>query len=531
MFIIILNKNDELKNKLNQNSATRKHSETILEQLINDNNNLIIATADLGASCYTIPKNGKQITKEDYNGNLLACGVRENAMVAIVGGITLHKGLRAIASTFLTFYDYARPAIRIAALMQVPIIMIATHDSIALGEDGPTHQPIENLDSLRIIPNLLVARPCDGFELMWCYEEIVKTNDPSILILSRQTLKTIHKNFITIEDLIISEPIDNAKQKNASTTMMNDLSKNHQSNINQNESINTNFIADNYEQQKNLDRKYNQNQTNNNFELNESLEKDKYLIKNSNSIENQIKNYSNNTKFEIILATGSEVELASKIAINLNKTIASIPIFSISYLHIATWIFLQAYIKFHKTSKNHFSKIQENNCNTEEIEENLSTPNNTDAIQENIGNVNTIKDNLNINAIQENISIVNIEQNEINCSINATQEKTIEINQIENNTNNICNINKYEIFSYLLKQSSQLKDILQKKICEINESEEQIHDIVQNAIKNSKIYIIELSTGLTWNYIFKSADIFNITTFGYSGTHNELTKHFKFCIV
>lgn len=191
-----LSQTQELKEKLQPNNSTRKHSLTILESLIAENENLVIASADLASSCYTAPKQGKYITSEDYSGNLLACGIRENGMVALMGGITLHGGLSAIASTFLTFYDYARPAIRLAALMKTPLIMIATHDSICVGEDGPTHQPIEHLDSLRCIPNLLVARPADGFETEYSYQAAIAHNGPSVLVFSRQNLTTIHTNFI-----------------------------------------------------------------------------------------------------------------------------------------------------------------------------------------------------------------------------------------------------------------------------------------------------------------------------------------------
>ncbi len=193
----------ELKELLLKAEATRKHSQEILEQLLRQNDNLIIASADLASSCYTWPKSGKLITYSDFSGNILPCGIREHAMVAITGGITLHGYLRAIASTFLTFYDYARPAIRLAALMKTPLIMIGTHDSIALGEDGPTHQSIEHLDSLRCMPNLIVARPCDGFETFYCYEQLIKSNNPSILVLSRQKLPQIHKDFIKEEDLTL----------------------------------------------------------------------------------------------------------------------------------------------------------------------------------------------------------------------------------------------------------------------------------------------------------------------------------------
>lgn len=200
---IDLQKSDKLAAQLANDYATRKHSENILEHLLQTNENLIIASADLAGSCGTNPASGKRITASDYDGNLLPCGVRENGMMALMGGITMHSQLQGVASTFLVFSDYARPAIRLAALMEIPVILIATHDSIALGEDGPTHQPIEHLDSLRCMPNLTVARPADGFETFYCYEHILQHNHPAVLVLSRQNLPQIHSNFISAENLLI----------------------------------------------------------------------------------------------------------------------------------------------------------------------------------------------------------------------------------------------------------------------------------------------------------------------------------------
>lgn len=226
-----LEKTDELRTLLQNDFATRAHSQNILEHMLQTNDNLIIASADLSTSCGTNPKSGKKISAQDFSGNLLPCGVRENAMVAITAGISMHSQLQAIASTFLVFSDYARPAIRLAALMNVPMILIATHDSICLGEDGPTHQPIEHLDALRCMPNLFVARPADGFETLLCYEKIIanmlKKNEhenergnehdteydahhsmlfneharASVLVLTRETLPSIHNDFINENNL------------------------------------------------------------------------------------------------------------------------------------------------------------------------------------------------------------------------------------------------------------------------------------------------------------------------------------------
>ncbi len=202
---IQINKSEELKIKLSQSIATRMHSYYILDELLKNNDNLIILSADLFTSCKTNPPSGKMISKEDFSGNLLQCGIRENAMVAIAIGITEHSILTAMTSTFLTFYDFARPSIRLAALMKTPILMIATHDSVLIGEDGPTHQPVEHLDSLRIMPNLKIGRPADGFETFFCYEECLNYKGPSLIALSRHDLSNIHKNFIEIEDLAFNK--------------------------------------------------------------------------------------------------------------------------------------------------------------------------------------------------------------------------------------------------------------------------------------------------------------------------------------
>ena len=199
-----IKKTEELAIKLKENYATRKHSKNILQDILKNNDNLIIASADLSTSCGT-DLDAKIIDKHDYSGNILRFGVCEGAMFAVMGGLTLHGGLVGVASTFLTFFDYARPAIRLASMMNVPLIMIGTHDSIAVGEDGPTHQPIEHLDSLRCIPNLLVTRPADGFETFYCYEKAIKQNRPAVLALTRQGLNSIHNDYIKEEDLCFLE--------------------------------------------------------------------------------------------------------------------------------------------------------------------------------------------------------------------------------------------------------------------------------------------------------------------------------------
>ena len=174
------------------NCATRKASELSLEILVPHLENLIGGSADLTGSNNTKTKESKPITKNDFSGRYIYYGVREHAMAAIMNGLSIHKGLRVYGGTFLIFTDYCRPSIRLAALMGLPVIYVMTHDSIGLGEDGPTHQPVEQLSSLRSIPNLNVIRPCDIIETIeaWhCALNEIKT--PSILVLTRQNVNFI----------------------------------------------------------------------------------------------------------------------------------------------------------------------------------------------------------------------------------------------------------------------------------------------------------------------------------------------------
>lgn len=178
----------------NQAEATRKSSERCLNALIDKVPNLIGGSADLTPSNNTRAKTMRAITKDSFEGQYIHYGIREHAMAAIMNGIALHKGLRPYGGTFLCFSDYARPAIRLSALMKQPVIYVMTHDSIGLGEDGPTHQPIEHLASLRAIPNLNVFRPADAVETAECWEIGLTAQDtPSILALSRQNLPLLRK--------------------------------------------------------------------------------------------------------------------------------------------------------------------------------------------------------------------------------------------------------------------------------------------------------------------------------------------------
>ncbi len=174
--------------------ATRKASEAALEVLTAHVPQLLGGSADLTHSNNTITKHTKPVVPGDFSGRYLFYGVREHAMAAIMNGIALHKGFVPYGGTFLVFSDYCRNAIRLSALMGLRVVYVMTHDSIGLGEDGPTHQPVEHLASLRAIPNLLVFRPADAIETAECWElALARTATPSILALSRQNLPTVRR--------------------------------------------------------------------------------------------------------------------------------------------------------------------------------------------------------------------------------------------------------------------------------------------------------------------------------------------------
>ena len=175
--------------------ATRKTSEMFLS-VASKLPNLIGGSADLAGSNNTKTKNHKIIKPGDFSGNYIHYGVREHAMCGVMNGIALHSNLVPYGGTFLIFSDYCKPSIRLAAMMKQRVIYIFTHDSIGLGEDGPTHQPIEQLTSLRSIPNLNVFRPADLIETFECWEIAIKSKDtPSVIALTRQGINPIRKKF------------------------------------------------------------------------------------------------------------------------------------------------------------------------------------------------------------------------------------------------------------------------------------------------------------------------------------------------
>ncbi len=172
--------------------ATRVASQNALEVVNATLANMIGGSADLTGSNNTKTGGMSPVTRDDFAGDYIHYGIREHAMAAVMNGIALHGGFIPYGGTFLCFADYSRPAIRLGALMGLKVIHVMTHDSIGLGEDGPTHQPVEHLAALRAIPNLNVFRPADAVETAEAWELAVLTDGtPSLIALSRQGLPTV----------------------------------------------------------------------------------------------------------------------------------------------------------------------------------------------------------------------------------------------------------------------------------------------------------------------------------------------------
>ena len=175
--------------------ATRKASQMCLEKIVPAVPEIVGGSADLAASNLTFVKGMQTITSQDYSGNNVMYGIREHAMAAIMNGMALHGGIIPYGGTFFVFSDYMRPSIRLSALMGLRVIYVLTHDSIGVGEDGPTHQPVEHLASYRAMPNVLMFRPCDVVETAEAWQlEITTENKPSLLALSRQGLPTLRRD-------------------------------------------------------------------------------------------------------------------------------------------------------------------------------------------------------------------------------------------------------------------------------------------------------------------------------------------------
>jgi transketolase len=178
--------------------ATRVASGNVLDVLVPAVPELIGGSADLTPSNNTKVKNTGAVQRDNFNGRYVHFGVREHGMAAAMNGMALHGGIIPYGGTFMTFSDYCRPAIRLAALMKCRTIFIMTHDSIGLGEDGPTHQPVEHVPALRTIPNLLVFRPADAVETAECWAIALKSKHrPSVFALTRQNLATVRTEHTT----------------------------------------------------------------------------------------------------------------------------------------------------------------------------------------------------------------------------------------------------------------------------------------------------------------------------------------------
>ena len=198
-FAKILEKEKQVAIKEIKSLASRKSSELTLNALTKENNTLIGGSADLAGSNNTKTRHHKIIKPNEFNGDYIHYGVREHAMSGIMNGLALHSSFIPYGGTFLIFSDYCKPSIRLSALMQQKVIYVMTHDSIGLGEDGPTHQPIEQLSGLRSIPNLNVFRPADRMETIECWEQALKSSKtPSVLSLTRQNLDPIRKKYSNI---------------------------------------------------------------------------------------------------------------------------------------------------------------------------------------------------------------------------------------------------------------------------------------------------------------------------------------------
>ena len=195
--------------------ATRVSSGRVIESMLKAEEKLIVGSADLAGSNGLKNSACIKITKDDFSGNFIYYGVRENAMSAIMNGLAI-SGFAPVGGTFFVFSDYMRPSIRLSALMRLPVIYVMTHDSIGVGEDGPTHQPIEHLASFRAMPNINVFRPADFCEVMECYEIAFSNKEkPSMLVLSRQSLPQLRQkeedNLSSRGAYVVREAIDTNK--------------------------------------------------------------------------------------------------------------------------------------------------------------------------------------------------------------------------------------------------------------------------------------------------------------------------------
>jgi transketolase len=180
--------------------ATRAASGKVIQAIYATVSNLVGGSADLAPSNNTYVAEGGEFQAGSYGGRNFRFGVREHAMGAVANGLALHGGLRPYVATFLVFSDYMRPAVRLAALMNLPVVFIFTHDSIGLGEDGPTHQPVEHVAALRTIPGLRVIRPADGNETVEAWRAALLHRGPTCLILTRQNVPVLDRSGVRTGD-------------------------------------------------------------------------------------------------------------------------------------------------------------------------------------------------------------------------------------------------------------------------------------------------------------------------------------------
>jgi transketolase len=185
------------------NTATRKANAPIINSLSSVIPELMGGSADLAPSNITLIENAENFSATSYQGRVIRFGIREHAMGALLNGLSVHGGILPFGATFFTFSDYLRPAIRLAALMKLPVIYIFTHDSISVGEDGPTHQPVEQLISLRSVPNLTLIRPCDANETSEAWRMALQNYEgPTCLVLSRQDIPILdRRKFASAKEL------------------------------------------------------------------------------------------------------------------------------------------------------------------------------------------------------------------------------------------------------------------------------------------------------------------------------------------
>ena len=201
--------------------ATRECSSMTIESITPSLSELIGGSADLSGSNNTKTKNSKVISAKDFNGNYIHYGIREHGMAATMNGLALYGGVIPYGGTFLIFSDYCKPSIRLSALMGLKVIYIFSHDSIGLGEDGPTHQPIEQLAGLRVIPNLNVFRPADINETLECWQIALKSKKtPSAIILSRQKLPYVNPSFTKENKCELGDYVVSVTSQNNKVTLI-----------------------------------------------------------------------------------------------------------------------------------------------------------------------------------------------------------------------------------------------------------------------------------------------------------------------